>query len=138
MERVGEVLLDEDLAVARKPALAQRDARDVGLGAVRDAHDPPEERVVTDAGAEVLLGTGRDERCTWQSRYVAGDRAYVRAAQHDVGKPLGAVRGPERILQVPVRVAGGDEHRDPDRDHDDDREELRSLPPHVTAQLAGK
>ncbi len=136
VERVGEVLFDKDLSGARQPALAQRDARDVGLSTVGDAHDPAQERVVTDTGAEILLDSRRDPRHTGQPRHVIGKCRDVRAAQHDVGKPLRAVRARERVLQVPVRVTRSDEHRDPDRDYHDDREELRPLPPHVTAQLA--
>ena len=138
VEVVAEVLFDQHLPVTREPPLPQRDLADLGLTAIRKGHDPAEQRVVPDTGAEILLGAGRDERCARQAGRIAGDRVDVRAAEHDVGQALGAVRSRERVPQVPVRVTGGDEHRDADGDHDHDRGELGSLAPHVPAQLARK
>src|SRR6185312_12236088 len=94
--------------------------------------------VVPDTGAEILLDASRYERCARQARRIAGDGVDVRAAEYDVGQALGAVRGRERVPQVPVCITGGDEHRDADGNHDHDRDELGSLAPHVPAKLAPK
>ena len=63
VEVVAEVLFNQHLAVTRQPSLPQRDLADLGLTAIGKGHDPAEQRVVPDAGAEILLGAGRDERC---------------------------------------------------------------------------
>ena len=79
------MLLDQYLTVTREPPLPQRDLADLGLTALRKAHDPAEQCVVPDAGAEILLGTGGDERCARQAGRIAGDRVDVRADEHHVG-----------------------------------------------------
>ena len=117
---------------------AHGESRDVGLRAVGDADDTAEQRVFTDARADIGLHTARHQRVAGQAGGVAGQRRGGGAGEHDIGESLGGVGAVERVVEIAVGVRGGDEHGDAHRDDHDDRRELAPLAPHIAAQLAAQ